>query len=135
MHDTIANTTAPADSTVARAASYRTATTLVALAMLSGGAAYLLRAEWALAGMAELGYPVYFVLLLGVWKVLGGAALLAPRMPLVKEWAYAGIVFDLSGAVVSHAASGHPPAKLVAPLVLLALTVASWALRPASRKL
>src|SRR3954462_15405101 len=114
-------------TTAARDGAYWTTTSLVAFAMLSGGVAYLLRADFALAGMAELGYPLYFVMILGVWKVLGAAAILAPRMPLVKEWAYAGIAFDLTGAAFSHTASGHPPAKLIAPLVLLGLAAASWA--------
>jgi uncharacterized membrane protein YphA (DoxX/SURF4 family) len=116
-------------------AAYWTATTLVALAFLSGGAAYLSRAEFALAGMAELGYPPYFVTLLGIWKVLGSLAILAPRLSRLKEWAYAGIAFDLTGAVFSHAAVGHPAVKWIAPLMLLGLTAASWALRPASRTL
>lgn len=119
----------------ARSAGYWTTTTLVALSFLSGGAAYLAHAEVPLRGMAELGYPAYFVALLGGWKVLGGLALLAPRCPLLKEWAYAGIAFDLTGAACSQAATGHPPAKVVAPLVILGLAVASWALRPASRRL
>ena len=119
----------------ARNAAYWTATTLIALSMLSGGAAYLFRAEVPMRGMAELGYPAYFVLLLGVWKVLGGLAILAPRLPLLKEWAYAGIAFDLSGAAVSHAAVGDPAGKVIVPLVLLGIAAASWALRPASRRL
>ena len=73
----------------ARSAGYWTTTTLIALAFLTGGAAYLSRAEFALAGMAELGYPAYFVTILGTWKVLGGLAILAPRLPRLKEWAYA----------------------------------------------
>ena len=96
----------------ARTAAYWTTTTLLAFALLSGGAAYLLRAEEPLRGMAELGYPAYFVILLGIWKVLGGLAILAPRLPLLKEWAYAGIAFELSGAAVSHFAMGHPAAKV-----------------------
>lgn len=119
----------------ARNAVYWTTTTLIALAFLSGGAAYLSRAGFALQGMAELGYPVYFVTVLGVWKVLGGLALLAPRLPLLKEWAYAGIAFDLTGAACSHAAVGHPAVKVIVPLVLLGIAAASWALRPASRRL
>ena len=119
----------------ARPAAYWITTTLIALAMLSGGAAYLLRVAEPLRGMAELGYPAYFVTLLGIWKVLGGLALLAPRFPLLKEWAYAGIAFDLTGAAFSHAAVGDPGAKVIVPLVLLAITAASWALRPASRRL
>ena len=119
----------------ARTAIYWTTTALIALAMLSGGAAYLLRVEEPLKGMAALGYPAYFVTLLGIWKVLGGLALLAPRFPLLKEWAYAGIAFDLSGAAFSHAATGDPAAKVNVPLVLLWVAALSWALRPASRRL
>ena len=119
----------------ARAAGYWTTTTLVALAFLTGGAAYLARADEPLRGMATLGYPAYFVTILGAWKLLGGLALLAPRLPRLKEWAYAGIAFDLTGAAFSHAAVGHPAAKVVAPLVILGLAAASWALRPASRRL
>jgi uncharacterized membrane protein YphA (DoxX/SURF4 family) len=95
----------------ARSVGYWTTTILIALAFLSGGAAYLLRADVPLRGMAELGYPAYFVTLLGIWKVLGGLAILAPRHPLLKEWAYAGIAFDLTGAAVSHAAVGQPVVK------------------------
>jgi hypothetical protein len=118
-----------------RSAVYWTATLLIALAMLSGGAAYLLGAEVPLRGMADLGYPAYFVTILGIWKVLGGLALIVPRLPLLKEWAYAGIAFDLTGAAFSHAAVGDPVAKVVVPLVLLAVMAASWALRPGSRRL
>jgi uncharacterized membrane protein YphA (DoxX/SURF4 family) len=114
---------------------YWTTTILIALAFLSGGAAYLGRAEFAASGLAELGYPPYFITILGVWKVLGALAILAPRLPRLKEWAYAGIAFDLTGAAFSHAAFGHPAAKMIAPLVLLGITVASWTLRPPSRKL
>jgi uncharacterized membrane protein YphA (DoxX/SURF4 family) len=110
-------------------------TGLAVLAMAVGGVADLTRSPQVVAGMAHLGYPAYFVTLLGVWKVLGAAALVAPRFPRLKEWAYAGILFDLTGAAVSHAASGDPVAKVLVPLVLAALVMASWALRPASRRL
>jgi hypothetical protein len=110
-------------------------TGLAALAMASGGVADIARSPQVLAGMAHLGYPAYFVTLLGVWKVLGAAALVAPRFPRLKEWAYAGILFDLTGAAFSHAASGDPAGKVLVPLVLAGLLMASWALRPASRRL
>ena len=116
-------------------AAYWTTTILIALAFLSGGAAYLARADVPLRGMAELGYPAYFVTILGMWKVLGGLAILAPRLPRLKEWAYAGIAFDLTGAAFSHAAMGDPTAKVIVPLVLLVIAAVSWLLRPASRKL
>ena len=118
-----------------RTAAYWTTTTIIALAFLSGGAAYLARAGFAVQGMAALGYPAHFVTILGVWKALGGIAILAPRTPRLKEWAYAGIAFDLSGAAVSHAAVGDPTAKVIVPLVMLGILAASWALRPASRML
>jgi hypothetical protein len=119
----------------ARIIAYWTATVLISLALLSGGIASVARADQNVRGMAELGYPAYLLLLLGAWKLLGALALLAPRLPLVKEWAYAGIAFDLSGAAFSHAAIGHPAAQVAVPAVLLAIAACSWALRPESRRL
>ena len=86
-------------------------------------------------GVVALGYPVYFVSIIGGWKLLAGLAILAPRFPLLKEWAYAGIAFELTGATLSHVAMGSPAVKAIVPLVILAIAVASWALRPSSRKL
>lgn len=119
----------------ARQISYFATTGLVALVFLGGGLADLSGAPAVKEAMAHLGYPAYVATLLGAWKLLGGAALLAPRFPRLKEWAYAGMFFDLSGAFVSHAAAGDPLPKLLTPLVILGLVIASWALRPASRKL
>src|SRR5262245_35808196 len=118
-----------------RTAAYWTTTSLTAFAFVSGGAVYLSRADFAVSGLVELGYPTYFVALLGMWKVLGGLTLLAPRCPRLKEWAYAGIAFDLTGAAFSHAAIGHPVVKAIVPLVLLGIAAGSWARRPASRRL
>jgi uncharacterized membrane protein YphA (DoxX/SURF4 family) len=119
----------------ARRVGYWVATVLVALIFLSGGAVDIARPGFAVKDMTHLGYPVYFMVILGVWKVLGGVAVLLPRLPRVKEWAYAGMLFDLSGAAASHAAVEDPVGKIVTPLVLLGIVAASWALRPASRKL
>ena len=83
-----------------------------------------------------LGYPMYFFAILGVWKVLGAIAILVPRFPRLKEWAYAGIFFDLTGAAASCAAVGGYGAyafHVIAPLIIAGFTVASWALRPPSR--
>jgi len=81
------------------------------------------------------GYPAYFLLILGVWKLLGTVALLVPRYPRLKEWAYAGAVFDLTGAIASHLASGFiETGTLVYLVVMLGVTVGSWALRPPSRR-
>ncbi len=118
-----------------RGAIYWLSTSLIALAFLSGGLAYLARADEPVRGMAELGYPPYFIGILGVWKVLGALALVAPRLARLKEWAYAGVAFDLIGAAASHAAVGHPTLKAIVPLVLLAIAALSWTLRPASRRL
>src|SRR5262245_20133907 len=82
----------------------------------------------------HLGYPPYFMTILGVWYVLAGVALLAPRLPHVKEWAYAGLVFNYTGAAASHLAAGDGASTLIAPVVFMGLTLASWALRPPSRK-
>jgi uncharacterized membrane protein YphA (DoxX/SURF4 family) len=114
---------------------YWASTGLLALAFAAGGLFDLSGAPAVAEGMSHLGYPVYFALILGAWKVLGALAVLAPGMPRLKEWAYAGIVFDLSGAALSHAFAGDAADKLLAPVVLLAVAVASWALRPASRVL
>ncbi len=118
-----------------RSAGYWTTTTIIAIAFLSGGAAYLAGAGFALQGMLALGYPAYFVTILGAWKALGAIAILGPRSPRLKEWAYAGIAFDLSGAALSHVAVGDPAAKVLAPLVMLGIAAASWALRPPGRRL
>ena len=91
------------------------------------------------AGMAQhvtsLGYPSYLQHLLGVAKLLGGGAILLPRLRRLKEWAYAGMTFDLVGACYSHLAHRDAAAELVLPLVLLALLVTSYTLRPDSRRL
>src|SRR5258706_9779521 len=116
-----------------RAIGYWTATGLVAAAFVAGGAAELASPPAAIAGMRALGYPAYFLTILGVWKVLSAPALLAPRLPRLKEWAYAGIFFNLTGAAASHAFSGDSPGKIATPLVLLLIAAASWALRPPSR--
>ena len=87
------------------------------------------------AQMAHLGYPVYFATILGAWKVLGAIAIAAPKLPRVKEWAYAGMAFDLTGAALSHAMSGDAAGKVLTPLVLFGLVVGSYLLRPAARVL
>jgi hypothetical protein len=113
---------------------YWTTTGVVAAACIFGGAVDLARPPDALAFLARIGYPAYFATLIGAWKLLGGVAILAPGLPRLKEWAYAGIFFDLTGAAFSHAMSDDG-AHVPAPLVLTAILLASWALRPESRKL
>ena len=122
-------------TTKTRNRTYWTATSIVAFVLLSGGLADLVHRPETVEGMLHLGYPLYFVTLLGFWKVLGGIAILSPRFPRLKEWAYAGAFFDLTGAVVSHAMSGDNTAHLVWPGFFALCTLASWALRPSSRTL
>ena len=100
-----------------------------------GGVLNLTGSPEALAGMQHLGYPAYFAMILGFWKLAGAIAIVAPGLPRLKEWAYAGFFFDLTGAALSRAAVGDSTGDIIAPLVFLALVVASWALRPASRTL
>jgi uncharacterized membrane protein YphA (DoxX/SURF4 family) len=117
---------------------YWTTTTILAFVLLSGGAAELAHQRETVAGTVLLGYPIYFVTILGFWKVLGGIAVLAPRFPRLKEWAYAGTFFDLTGATASHAASGdygNHAFHLIVPLILVLVAIASWALRPPTRRL
>ena len=116
---------------------YWTATILVALPIGSGGVAQLVQYLGNPNGVVPaLLYPMYFFAILGVWKVLGAIAILVPRFPRLKEWAYAGIFFDLTGAAASCAAVGGYGAyafHVIAPLIITGLTVASWALRAQSR--
>lgn len=121
---------------------YWISTCWLALGMVATGLVQLLKvqAEGALSppgvyGIKELGYPVYFLTLLGVWKLLGAIAILAPRFPLLKEWAYAGFFFLCTGALFSHVATHHAWTELPPSLLLLVLTVVSWYTRPASRRL
>jgi uncharacterized membrane protein YphA (DoxX/SURF4 family) len=101
-----------------------------------GGTLYLTGDPQALAAFEHLGYPAYFAYILGIAKLLGAITVVLPGLPLLKEWAYAGFFFTLIGAAASHALAGDSfLAHSVPPLFFLALTLASWALRPDSRRL
>jgi hypothetical protein len=119
-----------------RSIAYWTTTILVAFFM-TGGVAQLLQYRANPHGVVpELGYPMYFFAILGGWKILGAITILVPGFPRLKEWAYAGIFFDLTGAALSCAAVGGYGAygfHVIAPLIIAGLTVASWALRPPNR--
>ncbi len=114
---------------------YWVATALFCLAMTAGGTMNLMRAEMQQEAMAALGYPDYLMTILGVAKMLGVIALLIPGVPLLKEWAYAGFTFDLLGAAVSHGFVGDALAEIVMPLVILAIAIGSYCLRPPARRL
>lgn len=117
---------------------YWTATLWLALGMISTGAVQLLKGKTGAGGVdsiTQLGYPVYLLALLGVWKILGVAAVLVPKFPLLKEWAYAGFFFAMTGAIFSHIAAGNAVNEIFPSLLLLVLTVLSWYFRPPGRKI
>ena len=115
--------------------SYWVVTAFLLFNLLAGGIAELVQRQETVEGMILLGYPLYFVTILGVWKVLGTIALLVPGFARLKEWAYAGIFFNMTGAAISHAVSGSAVWHIYYTGFLAVLTLASWALRPPSRKL
>ncbi|HWS94196.1 MAG TPA: DoxX family protein [Mycobacterium sp.] len=119
----------------AKTITYWIATGLLAAELLLGGIWDVLRIPLVRNVVTDLGYPTYFLVLLGTWKLLGAAALLAPRFPLLKEWAYAGAFFVFSGAIVSHLTTGKDMQEIGFLSVVLILIAASWALRPPTRTL
>jgi hypothetical protein len=114
---------------------YWAASLFVALTALVAGTADVLHAQPLYGVLLHLGYPSYFATLLGFWKIAGALVLLAPRWPLVKEWAYAGMFLDYSAATISHLASGDGAAAAVGPIFATAALTVSWWLRPTSRRL
>ena len=112
---------------------YWIATVFLAFGMLAGGVQQLLQIEGYVAIVTQLGYPVYFLSILGAWKILGVIAVLVPKFPLVKEWAYAGFFFAMSGAAISHIVEGQPFTEALPSLILLAMAAASWYFRPVDR--
>ncbi len=113
---------------------YWIATVWLALGMVSTAVVQLIHMQEEVDMMARLGYPLYFLTIIGVWKILGVIALLIPRFPLLKEWAYAGFFFVMSGAVISHLAVADPAKELFGPVLLIILTGISWYFRPVDRK-
>jgi len=115
---------------------YWVATLWLSLGMVSTGVVQFMKLKEEVdKTVNQLGYPLYFLTILAVWKFLGVIAVLVPKFPLVKEWAYAGFFFAMSGAIFSHMASGSSPVEFIGPLLLIALTVLSWYFRPADRRL
>jgi DoxX-like family len=114
---------------------YWVCTGLIVFFMLPGGIFEVMRSPQIVHNTEALGYPLHFIVFLGVWKILGSIALLAPKFPLLKEWAYAGIFFDLTGAAVTNVANPGPAWHVAAPLAIIAVLYGSWALRPESRRL
>ncbi|MEM9194990.1 MAG: DoxX family protein [Myxococcota bacterium] len=118
-----------------RTIGYWVTTVLFCLPMVGGAIFDTLRPPEVVEGFQHLGYPLYFAPMLGVAKGLGVIAVLAPKFPRLKEWAYAGFTFDLIAASASHAALSDPIPDIIVPIVILGLMFASYFLRPDSRKL
>ena len=117
---------------------YWIATVWLSLGMLSTAVAQFFKMKTGAGGadmITRLGYPAYFLTIIGIWKILGVVAVLIPKFPLLKEWAYAGFFFAMSGAVFSHIELGSPGKEILPSSLLLALTVISWYFRTADRKL
>lgn len=114
---------------------YWAITGFLAFGMLSQGVAQTLHTKGYVDILVHLGYPIYLLTILGVWKTLGVIAILIPKFKLLKEWAYAGFFFVMSGAVVSHIVMGDSIKEILPALSLLILTVLSWYFRPADRKI
>jgi hypothetical protein len=110
-------------------------TIILSFCIFTGGLFQALQVKGVVQGFKPLGYPTYFISIIGIWKMLGIIAILAPKFKLLKEWAYAGIFFTMTGAVISHVASGDASVQIIAPIVLAIFTVLSWYLRPAERKI
>ena len=118
-----------------RKIAFWTTTGLLGFGLVASGLMKLSGAPELLENMARLGYPSYLLTILGVWMLAGAAAIVAPGLPRLKEWAYAGVVFQMTGAFASHMFAGDPVGPSLAPLMLAAFAVASYVLRPASRTL
>lgn len=118
-----------------KAVGYWVTTALIVAELILGGVWDVLRVPQVRGVVDRLGYPAYFLVILGVWKLLGAVALLVPRFPRLKEWTYAGVVFNSTGAIASHLASGLIDYRTLAYLVVMTgVTAGSWALRPPSRR-
>lgn len=114
---------------------YWIATGWLSLGMLSTGIVQIIQMDEEVQKMGTLGYPAHFLTLIGIWKILGVIAVLVPKFPLIKEWAYAGFFFLMTGAIFTHFAVGDEAVEYFGASLLLVLTIVSWYFRPDSRKL
>lgn len=114
---------------------YWVVTVFLSVGMLAGGIQQTLQIGGYNEIITKLHYPLYVLSILGVWKILGVIVILIPKFPLLKEWAYAGFFFAMSGAAISHFAVGQSFTEAIPALILLAVTVLSWYFRPSDRKI
>lgn len=119
----------------AKKIAYWVATLWLSLGMMSSAIVQLIRVPEGVQGVTHLGYPEYLLTILGTWKILGVAAILAPGFKRLKEWAYAGFFFVASGAMISHLIMRDPFGEVFPSVLLLVLTLVSWYLRPEARRL
>jgi uncharacterized membrane protein len=114
---------------------YWVATGLMAFGMLQSGIQQIFHTQGMIDIIVHVGYPLYFLNIIGAWKILGVIAILIPRFKLVKEWAYAGLFFAMTGAVASHLAVGDGVKEIIGPFMQTVFIVVSWYFRPANRKI
>ena len=114
---------------------YWVSTSWLSLGMISTGIVQIIHQEEEVQKMTSMGYPMYFLTIIGAWKILGAVAILIPNYPLLKEWAYAGFFFLMTGAILSHLAVGDNAAGYFGPALLFFLTIISWHFRPVGRKI
>ena len=114
---------------------YWISTLWLSLGMVSTGIVQLFHIKGEVEFILALGYPAFFLTLLGIWKILGVIAVLIPKYPILKEWAYGGFFFSMTGAVYSHIVNGHGISEIAPPTLLLVLTMVSWYFRPEGRTL
>lgn len=128
-------THARGSTTWIRAVTFWVLTFVIVSEMAAGSLWDLLRIEYVRVVMTHLGYPLFLLFILGAWKIAGAFAVAVPGLPRIKEWAYAGFFFSYSGAAASHLLSGDGPGRWLGPLVFAVMTLGSWGLRPADRRL
>lgn len=120
---------------MAKKITYWIATLWASLGLVATALVQILKLKTKNDFITDLGYPGYFLTLIGIWKILAVIALLTPGFVRVKEWAYAGLFFLMSGAIFSHLAVSDPFGKMFPALLLFTLILVSWYSRPANRKL
>lgn len=114
---------------------YWVATALLCFGMLASGVSQILHLKEMNELITHVGYPMYFMYIIGVWKILGVIAILIPKYPLLKEWAYAGFFFLLTGALISNLFMGDVGNAIFGPLFQTIFVVLSWYFRPTDRKI
>lgn len=114
---------------------YWVSTIFLSIGMLAGGIQQMLQTGGYNEIVTQLGYPLYMLSIIGTWKIFGVISILVPKKPLLKEWAYAGFLFTMSGATISHFAVGQPITEALPSIILLVVTATSWYFRPDDRKI